>query len=85
MTDEDLAQAAAGVGFPLLIKPSAGGGKGMRLVRSATNLRGIRRARREALATFCDGALLLERYIERPRHIELQVLADAHGQIVHLG
>ena len=87
MTDAELTEAAAGVGFPLLIKPSAGGGgKGMRLVGSAADLgEAFTGARREARAAFGDDTLLLERYIERPRHIEIQVLADAHGQIVHLG
>ena len=87
MSDGDLAAAAGEVGFPLLIKPSAGGGgKGMRLVHSAVELaEAVAGARREARAAFDDDTLLLERYIERPRHIEIQVLADAHGQIVHLG
>jgi acetyl-CoA/propionyl-CoA carboxylase biotin carboxyl carrier protein len=87
MTDAELTEAAAGVGFPLLIKPSAGGGgKGMRLVRSAADLgEAFAGARREARAAFGDDTLLLERYIQRPRHIEIQVLADARGQIVHLG
>jgi acetyl-CoA/propionyl-CoA carboxylase biotin carboxyl carrier protein len=87
MSDRDLAAAAAGIGFPVLIKPSAGGGgKGMRLVGSAAELAdGLAAARREARAAFGDGTLLLERYIERPRHIEIQVLADAHGTTVHLG
>ncbi|SDH49463.1 acetyl/propionyl/methylcrotonyl-CoA carboxylase subunit alpha [Nonomuraea jiangxiensis] len=73
--------------FPALIKPSAGGGgKGMVLVRSATELAGaIESARRTALAAFGDGTLLIERYVENPRHIEIQVLADAHGTVVHLG
>jgi acetyl-CoA/propionyl-CoA carboxylase biotin carboxyl carrier protein len=76
-----------GRGFPLLIKPSAGGGgKGMRLVRSAGELpSAIEAARREAKAAFGDDTLLLERYVENPRHIEIQVLADVHGNVVHLG
>ncbi|MBV9205479.1 MAG: ATP-grasp domain-containing protein [Actinobacteria bacterium] len=87
MSDDDLAAAAAGIGFPLLIKPSAGGGgKGMRLVASADELPGaLQGARREALAAFGDETLLAERYISRPRHIEIQVLADTHGAIIHLG
>ena len=87
MTDQALIAAAAGVGFPLLIKPSAGGGgKGMRLARSPGELAGaIAGARREAKAAFGDGTLLLERFVERPRHIELQVFADTHGHTVHLG
>ncbi|MFC5829344.1 biotin carboxylase N-terminal domain-containing protein [Nonomuraea insulae] len=73
--------------FPALIKPSAGGGgKGMVLVRSAAELPGaIESARRTALAAFGDGTLLIERYVENPRHIEIQVLADTHGNVVHLG
>ncbi|GAA4955558.1 acetyl-CoA/propionyl-CoA carboxylase biotin carboxyl carrier protein [Nonomuraea thailandensis] len=73
--------------FPALIKPSAGGGgKGMVLVRSAAELPdALESARRTALAAFGDGTLLIERYVENPRHIEIQILADAHGGVVHLG
>jgi acetyl-CoA/propionyl-CoA carboxylase, biotin carboxylase, biotin carboxyl carrier protein len=73
--------------FPALIKPSAGGGgKGMVLVRSAAELpEALESARRTARAAFGDGTLLIERYVERPRHIEIQILADAHGDVVHLG
>ncbi|MFG1699405.1 acetyl/propionyl/methylcrotonyl-CoA carboxylase subunit alpha [Nonomuraea sp. NPDC049309] len=73
--------------FPALIKPSAGGGgKGMILVRSAAELpEALASARRTARAAFGDDTLLIERYVERPRHIEIQVLADAHGGVVHLG
>ncbi|MEV4838118.1 biotin carboxylase N-terminal domain-containing protein [Nonomuraea sp. NPDC049486] len=73
--------------FPALIKPSAGGGgKGMVLVRSAAELPdALESARRTATAAFGDGTLLIERYVERPRHIEIQVLADGHGTVVHLG
>jgi acetyl-CoA/propionyl-CoA carboxylase, biotin carboxylase, biotin carboxyl carrier protein len=87
MSDGDLASAAAEVGFPVLIKPSAGGGgKGMRLVRSASELgEALASARREARTAFGDDTLLVERYIERPRHIEIQVLADAYGSVIHLG
>ncbi|MDA0636574.1 ATP-grasp domain-containing protein [Nonomuraea sp. MCN248] len=74
-------------GFPALIKPSAGGGgKGMVLVRSAAELPdALESARRTATAAFGDGTLLIERYVERPRHIEIQILADGHGHVVHLG
>lgn len=80
------ARRAAAVGFPLLIKPSAGGGgKGMRIVREAAALdEAITRARSEGERYFGDGRLYVERYIEHPRHIEVQVLGDAHGGLVHL-
>ena len=73
--------------FPLLIKPSAGGGgKGMRLVHRPEELAdALAGARREARASFGDDTLLAERFIQRPRHIEIQVLADQHGATVHLG
>ncbi|HEY0933025.1 MAG TPA: biotin carboxylase N-terminal domain-containing protein, partial [Trebonia sp.] len=87
MTDEQIIAALNGTGFPLLVKPSAGGGgKGMRLVRSAAELpAALAGARREARASFGDDTLLVERFIERPRHIEIQVLADTRGTTVHLG
>ncbi len=74
------------VGAPLLIKPSAGGGgKGMRIVRDLSTLDAdIKRARSEGQRYFGDGRLYVERYIENPRHIEVQVLGDAHGNVVHL-
>jgi acetyl-CoA/propionyl-CoA carboxylase, biotin carboxylase, biotin carboxyl carrier protein len=79
-------ERARAVGFPLLIKPAAGGGgKGMRIVREAAMLaEEIARARSEATRYFGDGRLYVERYVERPRHIEVQVLGDAHGNVVHL-
>ncbi|WP_326600691.1 acetyl/propionyl/methylcrotonyl-CoA carboxylase subunit alpha [Streptomyces sp. NBC_01803] len=82
-----LADAARAMGMPVLLKPSAGGGgKGMRLVRDAAGLdEQIAGARREALASFGDDTLLVERWIDRPRHIEIQILADGHGTVVHLG
>ncbi|MFI7013502.1 biotin carboxylase N-terminal domain-containing protein [Streptomyces sp. NPDC050164] len=85
--DPDLADAARELGAPVLLKPSAGGGgKGMRLVRDLTRLEEeIAAARREARASFGDDTLLVERWIDRPRHIEIQVLADGHGNVVHLG
>ncbi|MFJ2760816.1 acetyl-CoA carboxylase biotin carboxylase subunit [Streptomyces prasinus] len=87
LTDGQLADAARGIGMPVLLKPSAGGGgKGMRLVRDAERLaEEIAAARREARASFGDDTLLVERWIDRPRHIEIQVLADGHGGVVHLG
>ena len=87
MTDAEIADAAQRTGFPLLVKPSAGGGgKGMQVVRAAGELvDALQTARRVAAAAFGDDTLLLERLIERPRHIEVQVLADAHGGVIHLG
>ena len=87
LSDDELAAAAREIGMPVLLKPSAGGGgKGMRLVRDAAALPDeIAAARREALGSFGDDTLLVERWIDRPRHIEIQVLADAHGNVVHLG
>ncbi len=87
MTDADIAAAADDTGYPLLVKPSAGGGgKGMQVVRAASELpEALATARRVAAAAFGDDTLLLERLIERPRHIEVQVLADAHGTVIHLG
>jgi acetyl/propionyl-CoA carboxylase alpha subunit len=77
---------ADAVGYPLLVKPAAGGGgKGMRIVREPDRLEPeIERARSEGRRYFGDGRLYVERYVERPRHVEVQVLGDAHGQVVHL-
>ncbi|MEU0671832.1 acetyl-CoA carboxylase biotin carboxylase subunit [Streptomyces sp. NPDC006172] len=87
LDDAQLIEAAREIGVPVLLKPSAGGGgKGMRLVRDPAHLADeIAAARREARASFGDDTLLVERWIDRPRHIEIQVLADAHGNVVHLG
>ncbi|MBW8703241.1 Acetyl-/propionyl-coenzyme A carboxylase alpha chain [Streptomyces sp. MBT84] len=87
LTDAELHAAAREIGMPVLLKPSAGGGgKGMRLVREPELLaEEIAAARREARASFGDDTLLVERWIDRPRHIEIQVLADGHGNVVHLG
>ena len=87
LDDAGLVAAASTVGYPLLVKPSAGGGgKGMQVVRDAEALpAALVAARRIARAAFGDDTLLLERLIERPRHIEVQVLADAHGAVIHLG
>jgi acetyl-CoA/propionyl-CoA carboxylase biotin carboxyl carrier protein len=87
LTDAELAFAAREIGMPVLLKPSAGGGgKGMRLVCTEALLaEQITAARREARASFGDDTLLVERWIDSPRHIEIQVLADTHGNVVHLG
>jgi propionyl-CoA carboxylase alpha chain len=83
---EDLKQADA-VGYPLLVKAAAGGGgKGMRIVASASELdESIAAAQREAASGFGDDRVFLERYVERSRHVEIQILGDAHGNVVHLG
>ena len=87
MTDGQLVQAAAAVGFPLLIKPSAGGGgKGMHVVERPEDLEAtLATARRVAASAFGDDTLFLERLVSTPRHIEVQVLADNHGNVIHLG
>jgi len=87
LTDEDLAGAATEIGYPVLLKPSAGGGgKGMRQVTEPAALaEAIAGARREARGAFGDDTLLIERLVQRPRHIEIQLLADQHGAVVHLG
>jgi propionyl-CoA carboxylase alpha chain len=83
---DDPAEAAA-VGFPLLVKAAAGGGgKGMRVVASAADLdEAVASARREAASGFGDDRVFLERYVARSRHVEIQILGDAHGHLVHLG
>jgi 3-methylcrotonyl-CoA carboxylase alpha subunit len=84
--DQTLAREAERIGFPVLIKASAGGGgKGMKIVREASELQGlIESARREAKKAFGQDRLLLEKYIEEPRHVEVQVFGDSRGEIVHL-
>ncbi len=86
-SDDRLTQEAQRVGFPLLVKAVAGGGgRGMRLVHQAGELAAaLAGARREAESAFGDGTLMLERLIERGKHIEIQVFADAHGHVIHLG
>jgi acetyl-CoA/propionyl-CoA carboxylase biotin carboxyl carrier protein len=87
MADADLLAAIDPRWFPVLIKPSAGGGgKGMRVVSAAAELPdALVSARRTAVAAFGDGTLLVERYVPTPRHIEIQVLADTSGHVIHLG
>ncbi|HVD92145.1 MAG TPA: biotin carboxylase N-terminal domain-containing protein, partial [Vicinamibacterales bacterium] len=85
-SDAGIASAAMDIGMPVLIKASAGGGgKGMRAAHDAKALaEAIPAARREALSAFGDGTLYVERLIPRPRHVEIQIFADAHGNAVHL-
>ncbi len=84
---DEAAQVAARLGYPVIIKAAAGGGgKGMRIATDESSLRnGIRTAQAEAEANFGSGAVYLERYIERPRHIEFQIIGDRHGNLLHLG
>ena len=81
------AEAAADIGYPVLLKAQAGGGgRGMRIARDEAECRaGFEQAVREAEAAFADGRVFVEKYLERPRHIEVQILADGHGSVVHLG
>jgi len=83
---QDLDKAADRVGFPLLVKAVfGGGGRGMRVVRAPDQLaEAVASAGREAAAAFGDGAVFLERYVEHPRHVEVQVVGDTHGHVVHL-
>jgi acetyl-CoA carboxylase biotin carboxylase subunit len=85
--DDECTKTARAVGYPVLIKAaSGGGGRGMHVVREEGELiQKIHIARAEAQAAFRDGSVFLEKYLEVPRHIEMQMLADAHGNVVHLG
>jgi len=88
LKDADEAERIAKqVGFPVILKAAAGGGgRGMKIVREAPAIRkSFEGASAEALAAFGDGSMYLERYVEEPRHIELQIVADEHGDIIHLG
>src|SRR5262249_13134857 len=82
-----LRDQAERIGYPVLIKASAGGGgRGMRVVDSGMDFEAaLAAARREARASFGDDRVLLERYVVRPRHVEVQVFGDAHGTLIHLG
>ncbi|MFN0139076.1 MAG: acetyl-CoA carboxylase biotin carboxylase subunit [Pyrinomonadaceae bacterium] len=84
---DEAKKLALDIGFPLIIKAAAGGGgRGMRIVRQESELAGnLELAQSEALSAFKNGSVYIERYIERPRHIEIQVLADEHGNVIHLG
>ncbi|SHV23083.1 Probable acetyl/propionyl carboxylase alpha subunit AccA2 [Mycobacteroides abscessus subsp. abscessus] len=86
LSAEHLEKLASNVGYPVLVKASAGGGgRGMRVVTSPDELEeAVASASREAAAAFSDGTVFLERYIQRPRHVEIQVMADMHGNVVSL-
>jgi propionyl-CoA carboxylase alpha chain len=83
----DALSIASSIGYPVLIKPAAGGGgKGMRIVSAPDQMEpALLASRQETRKAFGDSRIFIERYIERPRHVEIQILADAHGNVVHLG
>ena len=86
-TLEEAEKLAVDIGFPLLVKAaSGGGGRGMKVANSADGLsEAFSSARSEAKAAFGDDTVYLERYLDNPRHIEVQVIADSHGNAIHLG
>ena len=86
-TIEDAIAASRTIGFPLIVKAAAGGGgRGMKVALTADDLvEAVQTAQSEATAAFGNGAVYMERYLQKPRHIELQVIADSHGNVVHLG
>ncbi|HEV2560862.1 MAG TPA: acetyl-CoA carboxylase biotin carboxylase subunit [Rhizomicrobium sp.] len=86
-SDEEATRIAAGIGYPVLIKAAAGGGgRGMKVARQQSELSlALTTARAEAKSAFGDDAVYIEKYLERPRHIEVQVLADSFGKVLHLG
>jgi acetyl-CoA carboxylase biotin carboxylase subunit len=86
-TIEDAIEASKTIGFPLIVKAAAGGGgRGMKVALTAEDLvEAVQTAQSEATAAFGNGAVYMERYLQKPRHIELQVVADSHGNVVHLG
>ena len=86
-TVEAAVEAAKSIGFPLIVKAAAGGGgRGMKVAMTADDLvEAVQTAQSEAKAAFGNGAVYMERYLQKPRHIEIQVIADSHGNVVHLG
>ena len=86
-SEDDAVNTAEEIGFPVLIKAAAGGGgKGMRVVKDKSQMKeAIRGASFEAKSAFADERIYIEKYLERPRHVEIQILADQHGNIIHLG
>ena len=87
VSDEDAASVAAKIGYPVLIKATAGGGgRGMKVAQSAADLPlALATARQEAKTAFANDQVYMEKYLQTPRHIEIQVLADSHGNVIHLG
>jgi acetyl-CoA carboxylase biotin carboxylase subunit len=87
VSDADAAKVAEEIGYPVLIKATAGGGgRGMKVAKSASELSfALSTARSEAKAAFGNDTVYMEKYLEKPRHIEIQILADAHGKVIHLG
>jgi acetyl-CoA carboxylase biotin carboxylase subunit len=87
VSDADAARVAEEIGYPILIKATAGGGgRGMKVAKNAGELSfALSQARTEAKAAFGNDTVYMEKYLQRPRHIEIQILADAHGHVVHLG
>jgi acetyl-CoA carboxylase, biotin carboxylase subunit len=87
VSDADAAKIAADIGYPVLIKATAGGGgKGMKVAKNAEDLSfALSQARTEAKAAFGNDTVYMEKYLQNPRHIEIQILADSHGKVVHLG
>src|SRR5207247_5104553 len=85
--DKEAVRIAEEIGFPVMIKASAGGGgKGMRIARSKAEVaEGFARARSEAKSSFGDDRVFIEKFIVDPRHVEIQVLGDKHGNVIHLG
>ncbi|HIY65297.1 MAG TPA: ATP-grasp domain-containing protein, partial [Candidatus Agrococcus pullicola] len=85
--DDEIVARAGEIGYPMIVKPAmGGGGKGMHVVRASSELRdALQTARREAAKAFGDDTVFVERFIDQPRHIEVQVMADKHGNVVHLG
>jgi acetyl-CoA carboxylase biotin carboxylase subunit len=87
VTDDDALRIGEGIGFPIMLKASAGGGgKGLRFVGTANEMESaLRNTRAEALAAFGDDAIYIEKFLDRPRHVEIQILADRDGNAIHLG
>ena len=87
VSDGDAAKMAQDIGYPVLIKATAGGGgRGMKVAKNAGELSlALSTARNEAKAAFGNDTVYMEKYLQKPRHIEIQILADAHGHVVHLG